>query len=355
MMAAMITPKEGFLSGELEITDSFSLPYWSIIAIAAALVAVIVVLAVVLTKKKKAKAVKTERADEVVSAVAEESTAEVTVGEPVFVATESVAPVEASAVREQVAVRKVQGSMEIRNCNLGGFVYQLRANNGQLLYESRSYKTTDACKEGIQNFVEAVKAGMFAVRADKFQRYKFILKSPTSSNIAYVGESFSTEAACQSNIQSVQRFVDAPVEDCTDPKFTVHFTVYEIPAKVKSAVESQAGPVGRWEIVKADEKKKNSPFVFLLYASNGQLLFESRDYKTSVSCKNGIETFRKTVAEGQFIIDSDKSGHYKFILRNVFTSSLMEYVGQFYSTQKACAEGIDSIYRFALLSPIDTL
>ncbi len=252
--------------------------------------------------------------------------------------------------------KKIVGKMEICNSNLGGYAYMLRANNGQLLYESKTYKDYKNCEEAARSFVEAVKVGMFSVRVDKFKRYKFILKSPTSSMLMYVGESFDNERSCLRNIESVRRFaVDCVFVDTTSKDFKADFTYYTISDEAKEKVEKGSDVVGRWAIEREDEEDKKSPYVFLLYANNGQLLYESRDYSSYTACKNGLLTFRVAVQEGQFIIDPDKAGRYKFILRNVSKKSLMEYIGQSYATKRACAEGIDSIYRFAIVSPVDQL
>ena len=266
--------------------------------------------------------------------------------------------VETEAEEEAAEDRKakVAGKIEICNSEVGGFTYILRANNGQLLYESKTYRSTASCIEGAKGFVEAVKAGMFSVRVDKFNRYKFTLKSPTSSNIIYVGESFDNERACLSNIESVRRFAEvSDIVDNTDADFKVEFTPYVISDEIKDKVVNNNGIVGRWLIEQEEAGGKNSPYVFLLYANNGQLLYESRDYSSYSSCKNGLEKFRTAIQEGQFIIDPDKAGRFKFILRNVSKNSLMEYIGQSYATERACADGIDSIYRFALVSPTDNL
>ena len=262
-------------------------------------------------------------------------------------------PKSAAADKKAAGVR---GKIEICNSVIGGFHYILRANNGQLLYESKNYKSVASCRTAIDAFIEAVKVGMFSVRDDKFDRHKFILKSPTSNNVIYVGESFDNERACLSNIESVRRFADASdIIDSTDADFKAHFSPYVISEDVKNKVKNNNGVVGKWVIEQEDDGNKNAPYVFLLYASNGQLLYESRDYSNYSSCKNGLLTFRKTIQEGEFIIDPDKAGRYKFILRNTSNNSLMEYIGQNYSTERACADGIDSIYRFALVSPVDKL
>lgn len=256
-------------------------------------------------------------------------------------------------VAKEVKDAKVVGKFEICNSNLGGFNYLLKANNGQLLYESKAYKSKDSCREALDNFVAAVKEGRFVIRADKFKNYKFVLKSPTSNTLIYIGESFSTEASCKNNIESVKRFAEnSPIVDITNEDFVAEFVPYEIPADIVKAVEDKTGVVGKWTIEQVEEGVKNSPYVFLLYANNGQLLFESRDYKTYANCLSGLNTFVNTVKTGVFAIDPDKSGRFKFVLRSASANSAMEYFGQNYDTKKGCANSIDSVYRFALLSPV---
>ena len=254
---------------------------------------------------------------------------------------------------EEVKENKVVGKIEICNSDLGGYNYLLLANNGQLLYESKAYKSVDSCKEAIANFIDAVNAGRFTVRADKFKNYKFILKSPTSNTLLYVGESFSTETSCRNNIESVKRFAPiSPIVDITTEDYAAKFVYYEIPEELVKDVAEGSGAVGKWEIARVDENSKTSPFVFLLFANNGQLLYESRDYKAESGCLNGLKTFINTVRDGYFVIDPDKSGRYKFVLRSKSTNSPIEYYGQNYDSQKACASSIESVYRFALRSPL---
>ncbi len=277
---------------------------------------------------------------------------------PVKKAEKEVAATKEPAKKEPVqeSDKKVLGKMEICNSELGGYTYILRANNGQLLYESKTYKTVASCKEASQSFIDAVKVGMFSIRADKFKNYKFILKSHTSNNIIYVGESFDNKSSCQNNIDSVKRFaVDNVLVDSTSADFVAKFKPFVISDEVKERVKKNNGAIGKWAIEQEDEGDKNAPYVFILYANNNQVLYESRDYKTYSNCKSGLETFRKTIQEGEFIIDPDKAGRFKFVLRNKSNNSLMEYIGHSYSTQRACADNIESVYRFALVSPIDKL
>ena len=242
------------------------------------------------------------------------------------------------------------GKFEICN-SVGGYRYMLLANNGQLLYESRDYKSADACKEAVGKFVNAVEKGEFKVRADKFGLYKFNLKSPTSSNVIYVGESYTTRKACLSVVESVKRFAPvSPVVDITQADYVADAEIFDIPEDIRKAVESGTGAVGRWEIALSEPENEKSPYVYLLFANNGQLLYESREYKTEDSCRSGIDTFVKTLSEGVFIIDKDKFGRFKFILRSRRAGSQVEYVGQNYQDRPSCINSAVSVFKFGLLT-----
>ena len=242
------------------------------------------------------------------------------------------------------------GKFEICN-SVGGYRYMLLANNGQLLYESRDYKSADGCKEAVGKFVNAVEKGEFKVRADKFGLYKFNLKSPTSSNVIYVGESYTTRKACLSVVESVKRFAPvSPVVDITQADYVADAEIFDIPEDIRKAVESGTGAVGKWEIALSEPENEKSPYVYLLFANNGQLLYESREYKTEDSCRSGIDTFVKTLSEGVFIIDKDKFGRFKFILRSRRAGSQVEYVGQNYQDRPSCINSAVSVFKFGLLT-----
>ena len=263
----------------------------------------------------------------------------------------------APAVEKEVAASTADGKkgaigkFEICNSSIGGFRYLLLANNGQLLYESRDYKTFDGCRDAIDKFVKAVKAGDFRVRGDKFGNFKYNLKSPTSNNVVFIGESYDTKKKCESAVESVKRFAEtAKIVDITEADFVATSATFDIPEDVKSDVADGKGATGKWEITTADDGE-NSPFVYLLYANNGQLLYESRDYKTFDSCRSGLDTFLKTIKDGEFIVDSDKFGRYRFILRKA--GNQVEYVGQNYNDKQSAIRSAVSVYKFALLTPVE--
>lgn len=98
---------------------------------------------------------------------------------------------------------------------------------------------------------------------------------------------------------------------------------------------------GKYEIV-----KRNGSFYFLLKANNGQLLLESSAYTTEQGAKKAVDTFKKAVEVGEFNIDEDKNGNFKFILR-ASSRSQMLYHGETYSTRQSAENAIQSVKNFA--------
>ncbi|MFA6865935.1 MAG: hypothetical protein WCR54_00280 [Clostridia bacterium] len=263
---------------------------------------------------------------------------------------------EKALIIEEEKSSDVVGKFTVVNSSLGGFRYLLLANNGQLLYESRDYKAKKTCIDAIPKFQNAVNTGTFNVKRDKFDCFNFTLKPQDNVNTLFIGESFKQNYSCLSNIESTKKFIDSPIVDRTSDEDKVSISsAYSIPKEIVDEVINNDGAKGIWTIDKVDDDEKSSPFVFLLYANNGQLLYESKEYKTKASCKSGLFTFIETVKDGVFIVDADKAGRFKFVLRSNKTGSQAEYIGQFYSTKQGCENSIDSVYKFALLSSTENL
>ncbi len=102
---------------------------------------------------------------------------------------------------------------------------------------------------------------------------------------------------------------------------------------------------GKWKIIQEGEG-----FVAILTASNGGLLLKTEKYKSLSGVKNGIETIKKNVAEGNFAISVDKYGHYRFKLFNL--NNRLICVSEDYSSKAKCENGIDSVKRFAQTSTL---
>lgn len=103
--------------------------------------------------------------------------------------------------------------------------------------------------------------------------------------------------------------------------------------------------IGKWKI-----KKDESGFFAKLHASNGGLLLITEHYTTMSGVKNGIETIKKNVENGNFAISIDKHNHYHFKLFS--SSNKLICVSEDYSSKAKCDKGIQSVKRFATTATI---
>ena len=101
-----------------------------------------------------------------------------------------------------------------------GFVFNLKASNGQVICNSEVYSGKPACKNGIESVkknapVAAVedqtkegfateKNPKFELYQDKKGEYRFRLKA-TNGQIIATGEGYTTMAACQNGVESIKK------------------------------------------------------------------------------------------------------------------------------------------------------
>lgn len=102
----------------------------------------------------------------------------------------------------------------------GGFRFNLKAGNGEVIATSETYSTDSACKAGIEsvrkNAVEAkledqtvenfekVTNPKFEVYQDKAGEFRFRLKAGNGEIIA-VGEGYKAKTSCLNGIESIRK------------------------------------------------------------------------------------------------------------------------------------------------------
>ncbi len=143
--------------------------------------------------------------------------------------------------------------------------------------------------------------------------------------------------------QATEKTAEAPAKKA--PAKTAKKKAEPAPAPVAEEEEETEKPkvVGKYII-----EDTGYAFQFRLYANNGQLLYESREYASYNSCKGGIETFKKNILAGEHRVDVDKNGGYKYI----FKKGNSIYIGETYSTAKAAERSAESVIRFAPVSEL---
>ena len=101
-----------------------------------------------------------------------------------------------------------------------GFMFNLKAGNGEIIATSEVYSSLDACKNGVASVAknapianledqtvegfETQKNPKFEVYADKRGEFRFRLKA-TNGQIIAVGEGYKAKASCLKGIESIRR------------------------------------------------------------------------------------------------------------------------------------------------------
>ncbi len=120
------------------------------------------------------------------------------------------------------------GKFVIKETKNGGFKFDLKATNGQVIASSQVYKSLKTCNAGIASVMknapaaavedqtvegfEKAKHPKFEVYADKAGEFRFRLKA-TNGQIIATSEGYKTMKSCQNGIASVMKnAVDAKIE-----------------------------------------------------------------------------------------------------------------------------------------------
>ena len=95
------------------------------------------------------------------------------------------------------------------------YKFQLKANNGQVLYESEGYKAKPK-KASIMAFKKAVEQGTLVIDKEKNGTYRYKLYKADGTLLG-VGESYSAKARAESSAESVKAFAASAnfIEDLT--------------------------------------------------------------------------------------------------------------------------------------------
>lgn len=174
-------------------------------------------------------------------------------------------------------------------------------------------------------------------------------------------EDKNTESEQQGDIQAEESISEEPAEETVKPEEPAGQA--DKPEEPAAKPAQKTKPAAKKTAAKAEPEKDEDTrqvagkyrieksvdiYQFILYANNGQLLYESREYATLASCKSGIETFKKNVADCPYRIAQDKNGAWKFIFRK--GNSI--YIGESYSTKTAAENNAESVKRFSQISEI---
>ena len=118
------------------------------------------------------------------------------------------------------------GKFVIKPAKSGGYVFNLKAGNGEVIANSEVYNSLDACKNGVESVknnapVAALedqtaegfateKNPKFEMYTDKAAEFRFRLKAKNGQIIA-TGEGYKAKAGCRNGIESIRK--NAPDAD----------------------------------------------------------------------------------------------------------------------------------------------
>ncbi len=243
------------------------------------------------------------------------------------------------------AIGKYEFELEV-----DGFHFYLVANNGQILFDSPGFTTLIGALKGVDTFKKTVANGNFEIRADKYDRYRFILEHK------YYGENYTTREQCQKCVESVKNFADnAKIIRYTPTKEAVNqFEAAknskrrpdDIDWKAVEQAEKTAAKMGKFEICREEDQ-----YTFYLIANNGQILYSSRYYANEAAARKGVDSFKRAAYVGNFFVDRDKFGNYRYVLKNI--GSAPAFIGESYDNKPQCEKIIDSVKKFIVSASVE--
>ena len=243
------------------------------------------------------------------------------------------------------AVGKYEFELEV-----DGFHFYLIANNGQILFDSPSFTTLLGALKGIETFKKTVAEGEFDIRGDKYDRYRFVLARK------YYGENYDSKDRCQKCAESVKNFANnariiryTPTKEALaafEAAKIAKRTPDDIDWKAIEKTEENTPQMGKFEIC-----KENDQYAFYLLANNGQILYSSRLYASESACRKGIESFKRAAYVGNFFVDRDKFGNFRYVLKNI--GSAPAFIGESYDNKPQCEKIIESVKKFIVSASVE--
>lgn len=276
--------------------------------------------------------------------------------QPFFVTTQSdVSAAFEEAIAEAEAEIAANGAKAVGkyefNLEVDGYHFYLVANNGQVLFDSPSFTTLLGALNGIKTFKKTVANSDYVVKADKYDRFRFIFANK------YYGENYTTKEQCMKSGESVKNFANnARILPYTPEKEAV--AAFEAAKSTKkkpedinwaavAKAEAEAEKMGKFEI----SREENGEYCFYLLANNAQILYSSRYFANEAACRRGIESFKRAAYVGNFFVDRDKFDNYRYVLKNI--GSAPSFIGESYDNKPQCEKIIESVKSFIVTATIE--
>lgn len=287
--------------------------------------------------KKANKKVASKVATPVEEAPKEEQKEETRPEEPVQeeVKPEEAAPEIKEEIKETKPAKGQTGKYEVFP-EAGFYKYRLKANNGEILLVSSSYKTREGAHNGIATLRKNVKDGSKRVVTDKNGFSQFRISTANDGRLVVAGEIYPTLLSAQNALASVEKFYKTHKEIDLD----------EIPETEVREWKVELPPVnptsnGKVEIFVDENSKK---WQGRLLASNGVLLFTTTTYSSKNAVTKAIENIKTKALAGSILISRDKQNRYQF---RVFSDNgAVLVMGETYPSKDSAISAASSVRNF---------
>ena len=218
----------------------------------------------------------------------------------------------------------------------GFYKYRLKANNGEILLVSSSYKTREGAHNGIATLRKNVKDGSKRVVTDKNGFSQFRISTANDGRLVVAGEIYPTLLSAQNALASVEKFYKTHKEIDLDeiPEAEIREWKVELPPVNPT-------PNGKVEIFVDENSKK---WQGRLLASNGVLLFTTTTYSSKNAVTKAIENIKTKALAGSVLISRDKQNRYQF---RVFSDNgAVLVMGETYPSKDSAISAASSVRNF---------
>lgn len=112
------------------------------------------------------------------------------------------------------------GKFVIKTTKSGGYTFNLKARNGEIIATGENYESLDSCKNGVNSVItnapiaaledqtvegyQTEKNPKFEVYKDKAGEFRFRLKAKNGQIIA-TGEGYKAKSSCKDGIESIRK------------------------------------------------------------------------------------------------------------------------------------------------------
>lgn len=240
----------------------------------------------------------------------------------------------AVAAAPEVKEAKTPGKYEVYP-EAGFYKYRLKANNGEILIVSNSYKTKISAHAGIATLQRNVQGGTYKIITDKSGYSQFRIFTGNDARLIVAGEFYPTPAGAESAYQSVLKFY--LTERIVDLDEIPENEVREWRVQFEDVEELDTGRV---EVFMEDNK-----FRARLLASNSELLFLTATYASKAGVLSAIDKIKEKFASGRDVtIVKDKQQRYQFIV--YANNGAILIMGESYDAKTKAESAAHSVKRF---------